>query len=92
MLFCYVRCWPSIITECSGVADVVLLIDESTSVGKSNFHKVKLFVANVLNGLDIGNTVVQVGCLTFSDKVTDRFDVNRYDTILPLTTGIVYLR
>ncbi|XP_035826806.1 uncharacterized protein LOC101848762 [Aplysia californica] len=51
---------------CGGQADIVFLLDESGSVGQSNFDKMLSFVQNVANDFTIGPNDVQVGVDTFS--------------------------
>ncbi|XP_061885754.1 collagen alpha-6(VI) chain isoform X2 [Entelurus aequoreus] len=56
--------------ECKGakVADVVFIIDESGSIGTTNFQLVRTFLHSVVSGLDVGPSKVRVGIVMFSDK------------------------
>ena len=77
------------LTGCtSGSADVVLVLDESTSVGNANYYRLGLFINDVIGGLTISTTDVQVGCLTFSDSIDDKFYLNTYSTPSGITKAI----
>lgn len=69
-----------IISGCliDGLADLVIAIDESTSVGKTNFDNILSFVSKLIDGLTIGPHAVQIGFFTFSNEIIDRFYLNRY--------------
>ena len=69
-----------ILSECtSSQADVVFLVDDSSSVGISNFkNKVRPFVQDVVRTLDIGPSAVQVGYTSFSNTVVHQFNLNEY--------------
>lgn len=75
-----------------GLADLVIAIDESTSVGKTNFDNILSYVSKLIDGLTIGPHAVQIGCFTFSNKITDRFYLNRYQekaTLLSAISGLL---
>ncbi|KAL5006010.1 hypothetical protein ScPMuIL_017168 [Solemya velum] len=57
------------ISECSRNADIIFMLDSSTSVGVTNFQKMLNFTKDILSytNLDSGN--VSVGLLTFSTHV-----------------------
>jgi len=65
-------------------ADVVFLVDESGSIGASNFQKMMDFVSEIISSLNIGELHTRVALRTFSDpgKVTRddiHFTLNDYD-------------
>lgn len=47
-------------SECAKatVADIVFLVDGSTSIGPTSFEDMRQFLKNVVNGLDIGEDKV----------------------------------
>ncbi|XP_059194900.1 collagen alpha-6(VI) chain-like [Centropristis striata] len=55
------------------VADIVFLVDGSTSIGITNFQEVRTFLRSVINGLDIGPDKVRVGLAQFSDEPHQEF-------------------
>lgn len=80
-------------TACtSGTADLVLVLDESSSVGRTNFKTVIAFAQNLVSGLSIGPTAVQVGCLTFASRTNDRFYLNEQTTQAALQKALERIR
>ncbi|KAG9476083.1 hypothetical protein GDO78_002913 [Eleutherodactylus coqui] len=66
---------------CSGavVADIVFLIDESSSIGDANFQRTRVFLHKVINALQIGLNDVRVGLVLYSDKPNLEFKLNTFD-------------
>ena len=46
--------------DCDGLADVIFILDSSESVGEVNFGKMKSYVENIVDMLDIGDTSIRV--------------------------------
>uniref|UniRef100_A0A8C2ME60 Collagen, type VI, alpha 4 n=1 Tax=Cricetulus griseus TaxID=10029 RepID=A0A8C2ME60_CRIGR len=63
-------------TEAS-LADIVFLVDSSTSIGPQNFQKVKNFLHSVVSGLLIGSDRVQVGLVQYSDSIYPAFQLKQ---------------
>ncbi|KAM6995244.1 collagen alpha-6(VI) chain [Tautogolabrus adspersus] len=61
--------------ECSQatVADIVFLVDGSSSIGISNFQEMRQFLRSVITGLDIGPDKVRVGLAQYSDEPYKEF-------------------
>lgn len=55
------------------VADIVFLIDGSSSIGIENFQEIRQFLRIVIEGLDIGADRVQVGLAQYSDEPHQEF-------------------
>ncbi|XP_076592743.1 collagen alpha-6(VI) chain [Chaetodon auriga] len=55
------------------VADIVFLVDGSSSIGISNFQEVRQFLRSVVTGLDIGPDKVRVGLAQYSDEPYQEF-------------------
>ncbi|KAG7217829.1 hypothetical protein INR49_009317 [Caranx melampygus] len=55
------------------VADIVFLIDGSSSIGIANFEAGKNFLRSVVSGLDIGPDKVRVGLAQYSDEAYQEF-------------------
>ncbi|XP_068425550.1 collagen alpha-6(VI) chain-like [Clinocottus analis] len=55
------------------VADIVFLVDGSSSIGKENFQEVRQFLRSVVNGLDIGPDKVRIGLAQYSDEAIVEF-------------------
>ncbi|XP_069392927.1 collagen alpha-6(VI) chain isoform X2 [Paralichthys olivaceus] len=55
------------------VADVVFLVDGSSSIGIPNFQEGQRFIRSVAEGLDIGRDKVRVGLAQYSDEPHQEF-------------------
>ncbi|TNN51746.1 Collagen alpha-6(VI) chain [Liparis tanakae] len=55
------------------VADIVFLVDGSSSIGIGNFQEIRQFLRSVVNGLDIGPDKVRIGLAQYSDDTTTEF-------------------
>ncbi|XP_041843639.1 collagen alpha-6(VI) chain-like isoform X2 [Melanotaenia boesemani] len=55
------------------VADIVFLVDGSSSIGVSNFEEMKRFLRNFISGLDIGPDRVRIGLAQYSDEPHEEF-------------------
>ncbi|XP_070692202.1 collagen alpha-6(VI) chain [Pempheris klunzingeri] len=55
------------------VADIVFLVDGSSSIGISNFQEVRQFLRSVISGLDIGPDKVRIGLAQYSDEPHKEF-------------------
>lgn len=67
-------------TACSKatVADVVFIVDTSTSIAHENFQKVKNFLSSLVSSLDIGLDMIRVGLAQYSDEAYQVFLLNQY--------------
>ncbi|KAM8869610.1 collagen alpha-6(VI) chain-like isoform 2-T3 [Spinachia spinachia] len=63
------------LTECKSAteADIVFLVDGSTSIKENNFNEVRTFMHRVIDALDIGVDKVRVGLAQFSDEPVAEF-------------------
>ncbi|XP_067680567.1 collagen alpha-4(VI) chain-like [Haliotis asinina] len=76
-------------TSCkSDPADIVFLLDSSSSEGSANFKKQLTFVSNFVDGFDIGTDSVQIGVVTFSTSVQNRFFLDDYNNKAALKAAI----
>ncbi|XP_056656656.1 collagen alpha-4(VI) chain-like [Monodelphis domestica] len=62
----------------AAVADLVFLVDSSTSIGPENFQKVKSFLYSLVLGLEIGRDQVRVGLAQFNDNIYKAFLLNQF--------------
>ncbi|KAG8010914.1 Collagen alpha-6(VI) chain [Nibea albiflora] len=58
------------------VADIVFLVDGSSSIGPDNFQEVRQFLRSVVTGLDIGPDKVRVGLAQYSNDPYKEFLLN----------------
>lgn len=71
----------------SGI-DIYFVLDESGSVGSSNYQLMKQFVYNTVNEFDIGSDETQVGVISYSSSATAQFYLNTYHDKSALLTAI----
>ncbi|XP_074540330.1 collagen alpha-6(VI) chain-like [Halichoeres trimaculatus] len=66
--------------ECENVtvADIVFLVDGSSSIGAYSFQVVRNFLRNIIKELDIGPDKVQVGLAQYSDETFPEFRLNEH--------------
>uniref|UniRef100_UPI00398E99DF collagen alpha-6(VI) chain-like n=1 Tax=Pristiophorus japonicus TaxID=55135 RepID=UPI00398E99DF len=62
------------------VADIVLVVDGSTSVSDENFEEIREFLHTFVNGLDIAGSKVRIGLAQYSDTPRTEFVLNRYSS------------
>ncbi|KFQ91441.1 Cartilage matrix protein, partial [Nipponia nippon] len=77
--------------------DLVFIIDSSRSVRPQEFEKVKVFMSQVIEGLDVGPNSTRVGVINYASAVKNEFSLKTYQTkagllqavrrIEPLSTG-----
>ncbi|KAL0985324.1 hypothetical protein UPYG_G00155490 [Umbra pygmaea] len=64
--------------DCRTVADIVFLVDGSSSISAGNFQEVRTFLRSFIEGLDIGGDKVRVGLAQFSDQPRKEFLLKDY--------------
>ncbi|XP_061443604.1 collagen alpha-6(VI) chain-like [Rhineura floridana] len=62
------------------VADIVVLVDSSASIGLENFQKVKSFLYTVISSLDVGRSQIRIGLAQYSNDTFREFLLNQYST------------
>ncbi|KAL8165473.1 UNVERIFIED_CONTAM: hypothetical protein K2H54_045761 [Gekko kuhli] len=60
------------------VADIVFLVDSSTSIGEVYFQRVKNFLTVLISSLDVGSDQVRIGLAQYSRKTFKEFLLNQY--------------
>ncbi|XP_078338507.1 uncharacterized protein LOC111134355 isoform X1 [Crassostrea virginica] len=65
-------------TGCLHNADVVFMVDSSTSVGSENFQKTQNALKNIITNMDIGHNKVQVGVMQYSSYPMMGFPLKLY--------------
>jgi collagen type VI alpha len=64
--------------SCSGVIDLVFVLDDSGTVHLERWQYVLQFVINVVQNLDISPTRTQVGVVFYSDQASNGFCLNQF--------------
>lgn len=73
----------SLITEnpCKGIPlDFVFVIDSSRSIRPNDYEKVKTFIINLLQFLEVGPDATRVGLLQYGSVVQNEFSLNTFTT------------
>uniref|UniRef100_A0A668W595 Collagen type VI alpha 6 chain n=1 Tax=Oreochromis aureus TaxID=47969 RepID=A0A668W595_OREAU len=62
-------------TECARatVADIVFLVDSSSSIGVDNFEEIRQFLRSFILGLDIGPDKIRIGLAQYSNETYQEF-------------------
>lgn len=78
------------------MADIVFIVDESSSIGTANFQLMRSFLHSIVSGLDVSPSRVRVGIMTYNDEPTphvyldtfsNKADILQYINILPYHGG-----
>ncbi|KAH9491828.1 Cartilage matrix protein [Bulinus truncatus] len=74
--------------KCHTLADIVLVIDSSGSIGSSNFQIVRSFVETLVVSLLSSSRDIRVGLILFDQRVEFDFGLNTYSTIEKIREAI----
>ena len=92
--FCFFSSFYSNFSECSELrADIFFVLDESSSIRtEANFKKELTLVAELIDQVDVGETKVQIGVLTFSSRPRMQFHLDKYHTKIELINALAKVR
>jgi len=68
--------------------DVVIALDESSSIGTANFELVKSFLSQLVGLLDIDNNNTRVGLVTYATNVGTSFNLDVYSSVASVQSAI----
>ena len=68
--------------------DIIFVVDESGSIGSSNFNLVKSFLSRLVCRLDIDSGNTRVGLVTYASNVGSGFNLSDYNTVAPMQSAI----
>ncbi|XP_066266326.1 cartilage matrix protein-like [Branchiostoma lanceolatum] len=74
--------------QCGVEVDLVLVLDDSGSVGADNFNKLKGFVKRLTTQFEFGQDATRLGILQYSTDVKTVFSLNSYGTLDDINTAI----
>lgn len=77
-----------IIGSCASKGDIVFLLDESGSIGSSNFERIKSFVSTIVGQFSVGNDTNQFSVVNFESSAREIFPLNRYQTVSSIQSAI----
>uniref|UniRef100_A0A8C6E868 Collagen alpha-5(VI) chain n=1 Tax=Moschus moschiferus TaxID=68415 RepID=A0A8C6E868_MOSMO len=69
-------------------ADIMFLVDSSGSIGHENFEKMKTFMKNLLDKIQIGEDKTRVGVVQFSHYSKEEFQLDKYFTQKEISDAI----
>ncbi|KAJ3598257.1 hypothetical protein NHX12_001768 [Muraenolepis orangiensis] len=71
----------SVVEDCvaARVADVVFIVDQSGSIGGTNFQLIRSFLHKMVESLDVSTNRVRVGIVMYNDNPTGRVYLNSFD-------------
>uniref|UniRef100_A0A3B3YQY7 VWFA domain-containing protein n=1 Tax=Poecilia mexicana TaxID=48701 RepID=A0A3B3YQY7_9TELE len=90
------HCWtvcgrlrPPLISLCKArPTDLVFIVDSSRSVRPSEFEQVKVFLTNVINGLNVGPNATRVGVVNYASRVKNEVSMKTHRTKIALVKAV----
>jgi len=67
------------------------VVDESGSIGATNFNLTKQFLSQLVSGLDVDSGNTRVGLVTYSSGVGTTIDLNAHSSAASLQSAILAL-
>lgn len=74
------------------IADIIFLVDGSTSISSDNFDIMKNFMMSVVNETSVGEKQTRYGLIVFSDNPESKFTLNEYKSKRDVNSAITKLR
>ena len=74
------RCTDFYTLGCLTSADLVFMVDSSSSVGSTNFQKLEHFLKDVVSKIDVAPNKVQVGMVKYGSYPSVEFPLGAYKT------------
>ncbi|KAM6909847.1 collagen alpha-1(XIV) chain-like [Xenentodon cancila] len=62
------------------IADIVILVDGSWSIGRVNFRLVRMFLENLVNAFDVGIDKTRIGLAQYSGDPRTEWNLNTFST------------
>jgi len=69
-------------------ADIVFVVDESSSIGKDNFNLTKSFLSQLVSRLDIDSGSTRVGLVTYSSGIGAGFNLSEHSSVASVQAAI----
>ena len=68
--------------------DIVFVVDDSGSIGATNFDLMKSFLSHLVGRLNISSGNTRVGLVTYSSGIGDGFNLSDYGTVASMQSAI----
>ncbi|XP_055860643.1 collagen alpha-6(VI) chain-like [Biomphalaria glabrata] len=75
--------------RCNALADIVFVVDASSSVGSVNFKKVLSLVANMVASFTFGASNVRFGLVVYSTEAQIWFNLDEYNVVYEVQKNIL---
>ena len=72
--------------------DIIFVVDESGSIGSSDFNLLKSFLSQLVSRLNINSGSTRVGLVTYDSRVGTSFNLNDHTTVASVQSAIMALR
>lgn len=72
-------------------ADVIIVLDSSSTIGAINYHLTKLFLLRLIDSLDISGGYTRVGVVTYSSSVATTINLNAHSKTNSLKAAVALL-
>ncbi|XP_059181151.1 IgGFc-binding protein-like [Centropristis striata] len=74
------QCVDQFVCRTEGIADIVILVDGSGSIGRLNFRLVRMFLENLVNAFDVGINTTRIGLVQYSGDPRIEWHLNAFST------------
>lgn len=84
---------PTSVCTQEAAADIVFMVDGSSSIGADNFEQVRQFLKTLVRGFDVGPGRVRIGLVQYSNMPRTEFHLHTFQNkraILEYISGLLY--
>ena len=74
--------------KCTKVVDIVMILDESGSVGRNDFQKIKSFVGDVISRFSVAPFGAHFAVVKYSSQPREVFSLTKYTNAAQLHTAV----
>ncbi|KAJ8290828.1 hypothetical protein GJAV_G00018050 [Gymnothorax javanicus] len=71
-------CYPETVCKKTEVADMIFLVDGSSSIVPTDFQSIRKFMTSMVNNTDVGENRTRFGAIVYSDEPKISFTLNQY--------------
>ncbi|XP_041962554.1 collagen alpha-6(VI) chain-like isoform X1 [Alosa sapidissima] len=88
----YKICHPDTNCTRTEVADMIFLVDGSSSISADQYKSMQRFMTSLVNSTNVGKNLVRFGAIVYSDDAESMFTLNQYTTAKEVRTAITTIR